>query len=263
MALTTIKGTADQVAGVVSGATISGTSVTSFSPAAGELVRVQVACLNATDHLGDVITCQDSHSTSFGTPVLAGTPGDGDGGCYLFVWDHVYGSAPGSTTIKVTKTSSNAQMDFLILPWRCSGYDTDQSTAGHNNFSESGTSTTTYQIAITTTRVGSMVFMLAAPNHNGGATGPVTPIAGTTSDADWDDGTVGSRGTFGHSTSNTVTPGSTTFGWTSANPSPFGYGVMGIELLPQLTGRKPQDMKARRPIAQPIRRSARSGAFAR
>jgi hypothetical protein len=218
---------------VVSGATISGTSTTAFSPAAGDRVRVQVACLNATDHLGDTFTCVDNHSNSYGTPVLAGTPGDGDGGCYLFVWDFVYSSAPGSTTIKVTKTSSNAQMDFLILPTRYAGAAADQSTAAHNNFSEAGTSTTTYQIALTPTKQGSDIVVLAAPNYNGGATGAVTAIAGTTTLADWQDSGVGSRGTFGRATSLTGVTGSpVTFGWTSANPSPFGYGVMAIEMLP-------------------------------
>lgn len=228
MALTITRGTADQVTGVVSGSTISGTSVTSFSPVAGERVRVQVACLNATDHLGDTFTCVDSHGNSYGTPVQAGTPGDGDGGCYLFVWDHVYATAPGATTIKVTKTSSNAQTDFLILPTRYAGAATDQSSAARNNFSEAGTSTSTYEIALTPARLGSDILVLAAPNHNGGATGPVTPIAGTTTLADWDDGAVGSRGTFGRSTSLVSALTSTTYGWTSANPSPFGYGVMAM-----------------------------------
>ena len=212
-------------------------SVTSISPPAGSMVRWCATWLNSNDTLGLTFTAADSHGTSYGSPTLVPTsgPGDGDGGCYLLIWDHVYSTAPGATTLTVTASGSGvaaaAPSAMLILPYTITGQSSSPEGA-FNSFNEVGTSTTTYEISLTTTAVGSAVFVLGAPNHNGGATGPVTPITGTVTDVDWDNATVGSRGTLGRGTALTITPGATTFGWTSANPSPNGYGVMAAEVLP-------------------------------
>lgn len=233
--LTYTKGTADEVhaaSGVAH-------SVTPVSPPAGSMVHWSVAWLNSNDTLGLTFTAQDSAGNSYGPPTRKGTPGDGDGGCYLLVWDHTYSAAPGAITLTVTASGSGvsgaAPSDCLILPYVITGQAADQTGAAFNNFSEAGTSTTTYQISLTPTVPGSEIFLLAAPNHNSGATGPVTAISGSTTDADWDDAGVGSRGTFGHSTNPTTSLTSTTYGWTSANPSPFGYGVMALEIVPAVT----------------------------
>lgn len=232
-AVNVTKGTADEVAATSGVAS----STTSISPPAGSMVRWAVAWLNSNDTLGLTFTAADSHGTSFGAPTIVpiSGPGDGDGGCYLMAWDHVYSSAPGATTLTVTAAgsgvSSAAPSNCLILPYTITGQASSPRGA-LNSYNEVGTSTTTYEISLTTTAVGSAVFVFGAPNHNGGATGAVTPISGTITDVDWDDATVGSRGTLGRGSALTTTPGATTFGWTSANPSPNGYGVMAAEVLP-------------------------------
>lgn len=232
-AVSVTKGTADEVSATSGVAS----STTSISPPAGSMVRWCVAWLNSNDTLGITFTAADSHGTSYGSPTIVPTsgPGDGDGGCYLMIWDHVYSSAPGATTLTVTASgtgvSTAAPSAMLILPYTITGQSTSPRGA-FNSFNEVGTSTTTYEISLTTTAVGSAIFVLGAPNHNGGATGPVTPITSTVTDVDWDNATVGSRGTLGRGSSLTTTTGATTFGWTSANPSPNGYGVMAAEVLP-------------------------------
>ncbi len=207
------------VSGVVS-------SVTSFSPAAGSMVRIAAAYLDATDLLGKTFTCADSHSNSYALTLQGG---DADGGCYLLIFDFTYVSAPGATTVTIT-CSNTAGADCLIQPYLITGQAANQSTAAQNSFSEAGTPTTTYLISLTTTQAGSQVTVLGAPNN---ANHPVpVPNANTVTDANWDDNTVGSHGVIGRSAAATVTPGATTFGWTSIASSPFGYGVMAAEILP-------------------------------
>lgn len=234
--LTVTKGTADEVH-AASGVAHSTTAV---NPPAGSMVHWEVSWLNSNDTLGLTFTAADSAGNSYGAPTRKGNPGDGDGGCYLLVWDHVYNAAPGPITLTVTASGSGvsgaAPSDCLILPYTVVGAATDQSAAAFAHFEEVGTSTTTYEISLTTTTPGAQVFVMAAPNHNGGATGPVSPIGNTTLDVDWDDAGVGSRGTFGRATSTVSTPGPTTYGFTSANPSPNGYGVMAFEIIPASPG---------------------------
>jgi hypothetical protein len=211
-------------------------SFSAVNPPAGSMVRWCVAWLNSNDTLGFTFTAQDSTGVSYGAPTHTGSPGDGDGGCYLLIWDHTYTAAPGPITLTVTASGSGlsgaAPSDCLILPYVITGQAADQSTAAFNQFSEVGDSTTTYELALTTTVPGSVVFVLGAPNHNLGLTGPVTPIASTVTDVDWDDANVGSRGTFGRGKNPTGTPGSMTFGWTSAGPSDNGYGIVLSEVIP-------------------------------
>jgi hypothetical protein len=217
--------TSDQVA------TVSGvaTSTTSFTPVAGGMIRISATWLDSTDQLGKTFTCADNHSNSYAA-TLAG--GDADGGCYLLIFDHVYVTSPGSTTVVITAagTGATATADCLIQPYQVTGQGADQSTAAHNSFSEVGTSTTTYLISLTTTQTGSQVSVLGAPNNNNHPV-PV-PNANTVTDSDWDDDGVGSHGVTGHSAAATGTPGATTFGWTSVAASIFGYGVMAAEILP-------------------------------
>jgi hypothetical protein len=201
-------------------------STTSFSPTAGSMVRVAAAWLDADDLLGKTFTLADSHGSSYS---LTQQGGDADGGCYLLVFDHVYASAPGATTVTIT-CSNTAAADCLIQPYLITGQAADQSGAAHNSVSEVGTPTNTYEVSLTTTVAGSVVWVLGAPN-NGGHPVPVA-ISGTTTDIDWDDDNVGSHGVVGRSTSATVTPGSATFGWTSTAASEFGYGVMASEVIP-------------------------------
>lgn len=212
--------------------TVSGvaTSVSAFSPSAGSMARVAATWLDADDLLGKTFTCQDSSGTSY---ALTQQGGDADGGCYLLVFDHVYAAAPGAITVTIT-CSNTATADCLIQPYVITGQAASQTTAAHNSFSEVGTSTNTYEIALTTTTPGSVVFVLGAPNNGGH---PIAvPISGTTTDVDWSDDAVGSHGVIGHSTTPTVTPGSTTFGWTSVIASAFGYGVMASEVIPASPG---------------------------
>lgn len=230
MALSYTVQTKDEVTAVSTGGHMVATSVNSFSPPAGSLVCISAAWLDYTDQLGKTFTCVDNHGNSYSYAV-GGPGGDADGGCYLLPFQFKYTSAPGATTVKIT-ASDNAAADCLIQPYIFTGQAASQSTAANNKFSEVGTATTTYEIALTPTVLGSQIIVLAAPNHNSGLTGPVTSIAGTTTDVDWDDSTAGSRGTAGHATSLTSSLTSTTYGWTSVNQSPFGYGVMAYEVLP-------------------------------
>lgn len=226
MSLSVTPATADQVA------TSSGVanSTTSFSPSAGSMVRICAAWMDATDQLGKTFTCADSHSNSY-TATLAG--GDADGGCYLLVFDHVYATAPGATTVTITAagTGATATADCLIQPYVITGQAAAQSGAAHNSFSEAGTSTSTCEISLTTTQAGSAVFILGAPNN----LSVPTAIAGTTTDHNWDDSGVGSHGVVGRASALTVTPGPTTFGWTLSPASAFGYGVMAAEVLPAVS----------------------------
>jgi hypothetical protein len=222
--LSVIAKTADQVS------TVSGvaTSTTSFTPVDGGMIRIAATWLDATDQLGKTFTCADNHGNSY-TATLAG--GDADGGCYLLVFDHVYATSPGSTTVHITAsgTGATATADCLIQPYQVTGQAADQSTAATASFSEAGTSTTTYLISLTTTKTGSRVTVLGAPNNNNHPV-PV-PNSNTVTDVDWDDDGVGSHGVIGHSANATGTPGATTFGWTSTASSIFGYGVMAAEIL--------------------------------
>lgn len=206
-------------------------SVTSFSPATGETVWVSATWLDSVDQLGKTFTCADSHGNSY-LPATGGQGGDGDGGCYLLGFYFNYATAPGATTVTITAagTGATGAADCLIQPYRVTNAATDQSTAAHNKFAETGTGTTTYLISLTPTVLGSVVFVLGAPNNNNHPV-PV-PNANTQTDKDWDDDTVGSHGVVGRSATHTTSLTSTTYGWTSTATSIYGYGVMAVELVP-------------------------------
>lgn len=221
----TVK-TADQIQSVNGVAN----STSSFSPTDGDMVWVTATWLDSVDALGKTFTCQDSQGTNY---ELVQPGGDADGGCYLLFFRHVYATAPGAITIKITSSDTTTAADCLIQPYVVEGAAADQSTAAHNSFSEVGTPATTYEISLNTSQNGSVVFIAAAPNN---ANHPVLiPVSGTQTDAEWDDDNVGSHGIIGRSSNATGDPGVATFGWTSAIQSPYGYGVMAYEVLPAVT----------------------------
>lgn len=231
MALSVTAQTPDDVSATSVSSHMVATSVTSFSPSAGSLVRICAGWLDATDTLGKTFTCADSHGNSYSVPA-GGAGGDADGGCYLLVFDFVYSSAPGATTVSIT-ASDNATADCLIQPYIITGQAASWAGA-HNSFSEVGTSTNTYEITLTPTVIGSMVFVLAAPND---ANHPVpVPISGTSTDKDWDDSGVGSHAVVGRASAFTSSLGTATYGWTSTQASVFGYGVMALEVVPASGG---------------------------
>lgn len=203
------------------------TSVTTFSPAAGQLVRVCASYLNAVDTLGETFTCADNHGNSY-TATVSGQGGDSDGGCYLLIFDFVYSSAPGSTTVHITCSNTSGVADCLIQPYLISGQAA--SYAGAHNSVNGNVSITTTQVSLTPTQIGSVVFVLGAPNN---ANHPVPTALGTTqTDSEWNDDNVGSHGVLGRSSALTSSLTSTTYGWTLSTASVFGFGCFAAEVLP-------------------------------
>lgn len=219
-ASTVTKITADEVSSVSGVAT----SLTSFSPVAGSMVRVCATWLDAVDLLGKTFTAKDSNGVNYAT-TLAG--GDSDGGCYLLIFDHVYSTAPGSITIEIT-CSNTATADCLIQPYVITGQASDQSLAAHNSV-YGNTSITTCEISLTPTELGSLVFVLGAPNN---ANHPIpTGVSGTITDSEWDDDNVGSHGVIGRSSGVTTALTATTYGWTLNTASIYGFGCIASEVL--------------------------------
>lgn len=219
-AATVTKITADRVSAVSGVAD----SVTSFSPVAGSQVRVCATWLDAVNLTGKTFTAKDSNGVNY-TTTLAG--GDTYGSCYLVIFDHVYATAPGSITIEIT-CSDTATADCLIQPYVITGQAADQSTAAHS--SDSGnTSISTCEVSLTPTELGSIIFVLGAPDNDNH---PVaTPVSGTITDSQWNDDTVGAYGIIGRSSGVTTALTATTYGWTLSTASIYGFGCIASEVL--------------------------------
>lgn len=221
--LNIVTGTPDNVH------TVSGvaTQATSFSPTAGSMARICATWLDSVDQLGKTFTCADNHGNTY-RATLAG--GDSDGGCYLLIFDYVYSAAPGATIVTITAagTGATATADCLIEPYIVTGQAANPYGATNSVFGN--TSISTCQISLTTTQVGSRVWVLGAPNN---ANHPVpTALPSTVTDAEWDDDGVGSHGVIGKSASATSTPGPTTYGWTLSTASIYGFGCIAAEIVP-------------------------------
>lgn len=211
-------------------------STTSFSPGAGSLVRVCFTYMLTTNTTGITFTVKDSNSTSYSQVAFEPTA---VGALYAGVYEHQYASAPGSITVTVT-ASSTVAADCLIQPYTITGQALSQSGAG-TGVSTSGSSSTTCECSVTTTAVGSVVVIAG-----GWVAGSAPTGVNTTTDATWNDNAVtGGEASSGHSSSATVTPGATTFGWTLSPASSFGYVIAAAEVLPA-TGGQP-DVPAIRP----------------
>lgn len=198
-------------------------STTSFSPGAGSMVRVCVSYLLTTNTTGLTFTCKDSSSTSYSqTVVETDTPG----ALYSIIFDHQYVSAPGSITVTIT-ASSTVGADCHIQPFTITGQAASQAGAA-TGVATSAASSAICECSVTTTQAGSQVLM--AGSFVSGST--PTPAGTTSTTATWNDAVTGAESIIGTSSSATVTPGATTFGWTLSPASAFGYSIAAAEVLP-------------------------------
>jgi hypothetical protein len=172
---------------------------------------------------GLTFTVKDSHLNTY-TQVVS--EDDANGAGYSLIFDFQYATAPGSTTLTVT-CSSTAGADCFIQPYTVTGQNTSQAGAAALGVN-SGSSTSAVQVTLTTTQAGSVVTIVGEC-----AASTPTAIAGTTQTSTWNDSAgAGNGAVAGVSTSPTGTPGATTFGWTVSPALTFGFGAAAAEILP-------------------------------
>jgi hypothetical protein len=196
----------------------------SFTPAAGTMVVLCAGWMNFTNTTGMTFTCADSGSTSY-TSLKAQQDGFGAG--YALVFAHYYASSPGAVTVKVT-ASGTGSADCLLQPYTLAGASSSLTgaTAGANGT----TSTSTCQVSITPTQLGSFLF------GAGALTFTPTAVSGWTTSSSWND-TAGSGDACatGVSTAGTSALSPVTVGWTLSPNSSFGFGIAAAEILPAAT----------------------------
>lgn len=224
----------------VAAATGVATSTTTLSPAAGWMVLVIASWMFGTNATGVSWTCQDSNAVSYASAVQKQDI-NGVGGCMIF-W-HVYSSAPGNITLKITCTNTGAA-DCQISPRMISGQAA--SPIGPNTISTNNSSNSTaVTSSLTTTQVGSLCYLAA----DWAASTTAAAAANTTIISTWSDATQGDTGVSGVSTATTVTPGSTSFGFTAGSATE--YGLVGVEILPLVASSAPSEV-----ISQAVKRAA-------
>ncbi len=210
-----------------------------FTPSAGSLVYVLFSYMFSTNTTGVTFTVGDNHSNSYSltfTPLNNG----GSGATYVGMASFTYTSAPGSTTVHVTASSTGAA-DCLITPVWFTGQAASQSGAAFAS-NTNGSSGTTEQILITPTTTGSAIVIagaVAAVNVNS------TAISGTTLAASWNDATVGNSANSGTTTSLSTGGVQVNVGFTLSGTSTFGYSIAALEVLPATGG--PADVPAINP----------------
>lgn len=214
MSLTITPGTGEYT-------TSPGTSYTtanSVSPSAGSMVVVllDIGCsstetLTVKDSLGNVYVTNGvwAENTSIKT--------------YNMIYTYVYSSAPGSITFTVT--FSPAASSMLIRPVVIGGQSSDQSGA-NTEIAFSSSSTSTCEITVTPTVIGSYFFVVGGANGVTSAT-PNSNTANYTNHA--------SSGTITHLTGRTgasvnLTP--EVIGWTLSPASSQGYAIAALEVVP-------------------------------
>jgi hypothetical protein len=214
--------------------TVTQTSA-SFSPPAGSMVAVLAVATysDAQTYTATGLTCSDSHSNSYSASVSQPC---GSGGSFasVAIFVHYYSTAPGSTTVTVTLSSSEVPSTGCcvdIYPIVLDGTASSQTGAAT---ASSDTTVANQEITIVTTTAGSWVLIANGFGSNN-SSNTATAISGTTTletvAADSNDNTP----SWGKQTSATVTPGSTTLGWTTnAGASPSG-AICALEILPATT----------------------------
>lgn len=198
-----------------------GTSTTcvsaSFSPPAGSLLIVQAVIGWDSTGANPTLSCSDSVGGTYSTgittknatnPVSQGT-----------IFYRYLASAPGAMT--VTATSSSAASKSMQLGVRVV-------TGASATIGAVASSTTAAIGNLVTTTVGSRVYCIGGAGLNG----TMTPNANTTNIDAWNDTVSGDTLLIGRSTSLTVTPASTAFGWNP--PASVIWGA--VEVLPDLGG---------------------------
>jgi len=200
----------------------------SFSPSAGALVKVLFTYMFFTNTTGVTFTVTDSHSNTYTldfTPLNNG----GVGATYVGMASFVYNSAPGTTTVKVT-ASSTGSADCLITPIWFTGQAASQAGAAFAS-NTNGSSGTTCEQTITPTTFGSYVVIAGAV---AAVTVTSTAISGTTLANSWSDANSGSSANAGTTTGISM-GGQINTGFTLSGTSTFGYSIAALEILPAVT----------------------------
>jgi hypothetical protein len=200
----------------------------SFSPPAGSLVLALASNgFGLTGTTNNDITISDSGSHTWTTAIKQIVLPSGTSGVSAIFYTY-FAAAPGSITVSTTYTNvgAAAYMQVQVLTGaastQLSGVASTSPTA----------STTSGEISVTTTTVGSMVFGLS---HDAQNSTTFVPLSGTTQ--------IGSTFSFSgactiaswHETSATTTPGATTYGGTWGVGTQYGETVA-LEVLPAGSG---------------------------
>jgi hypothetical protein len=194
------------------------TSTNTFSPPAGSMVVVPVSWLFASN-IGATVTCKDSLGNTYTAGPQVQDVND-VGISALFT--HVYATAPGAITVKVTCTNAGGA-HAILAPRIITGQAASQ--AGAATVSAAGGPSSNVQESITTTVKGSLVYIAA----EAASVATLTAVSSTTTILADADALVGDTGGTGR-TGATVTPGATTIGWTSTMSTSFGFAA--LEILP-------------------------------
>lgn len=133
------------------------------------------------------------------------------------------GKVPSSAAVTVTVADSSGNTSAMQMAVRVA-INANASQAGAGSNSVSLSSVTNIQGNITTTKIGSLVYLVAS--EGGGAT---TAISGTTTIQDYADGS-GPDEVTGKSTATTTLTGSTAFGWTVGTLTNATWGA--LEVIP-------------------------------
>jgi hypothetical protein len=200
-----------------------------FSPPAGSLL-VALAAAGYGTNATPGITLSDSVSGSWTAgPTVGNAAGQWRGRVSIFTRYVI--DAPGSMTVTAafTNLTGGRHLTVAVL----TGANADQSTAGSATRDISA-ATTAWTQAITTTKVGSVVYGICQdPNTNATLTAAAnTTLVGTP----FNNATDMVVSAVGASTAATVTPGSVTLGFTNSTSA---TGVVAlVEVLPMSTVRR-------------------------
>ena len=201
----------------------------SFTPPSGSWVIVEVA-VSYGANLGSAPTLSISDSLS-GTWTSGPTQVEnvsGTGSCNgVAFFTQFFAASPGAMTVtghtSVAGTAS-IKVDLMVAARVMDGVAVSQSGAGSAHTGGT-TAVTTFESSITTTAVGSRVYVGASS----GAQGTYTPSAKTTTVDAVQETTTSNVNAIGKQTTDTTTPGATTLGWTGTSAS---WAWAALELLP-------------------------------
>ena len=205
--------------GAFTGTTASGTltvTTSAFSPPSASLVVAVVSVGHGAASASVTVTDSGSHSWNTG-PTVEGT--DTWAGIY---WVYLSGGASGITVSAKNNTSEGQaiQLDVRVLD----GAASSQSGAGSNT--ATGTSTT-WEGNVTTTVANSWVYIAGCGNAERTVTAESSTTTLNNYQASGGSSCLSGRQSSG---SGTVTPGSTSFGWTT-NSTAVAYAWAALEIL--------------------------------
>jgi hypothetical protein len=191
----------------------SGTSA-SFTPPPNSLLSVIVAADGAVTG-AETVTVSDSGGHSWALKKRQNTNASGANaiGGTCEVWELYFNTAPGSITVTASWTPTTGGNGGDIVPRIYTGAAADQSTAATAGTSNDGSTTINPTIALTPTKVGSIV-VGAALDYTTNAV--LAANAQTTSVDQFNDATNGDTWAVWQSANPTTSLGSVTYGYTNA-----------------------------------------------